>query len=339
MHLENPPSVSVLLPVRNEEKFIDACVASILAQDYPLAQMEIVFVDGMSTDHTVPLLQAWAAKVPQIKVLPNPNRTVPYAMNIAIRGSSGEYIVRLDAHSIYPKDYVSKSIHLLLTKDCDNAGGLFLTRGKGFMGGAIAGALSSFFGAGDAQFRLGGKSGYVDTVPFGAFRRSLFDRIGLYDERLTRNQDNELNYRIRKHGGKIYLDTSLYCEYYCRDTLPKLMKMGFLNGAWNVVTMALCPGAMGLRHFVPLLFVLFACLVPPLYLLTRLSLLLVLYGIGMGSYLMLDGFYAYLVAQKHGWQYLPVLPLIFPAFHMAYGVGSLRGFFMLPRFLGKGEKT
>lgn len=327
--------ISVLIPLRNEEAYIDDCVASILSQDIPLEDVEILFIDGASTDRTVELLQGYARQHPQIHILHNPNRTVPYAMNIGIRECRGAYIVRLDAHSTYPTNYISKCLHALRTQDCDNAGGLFVTHGRSFMGKAIAGALSSFFGVGNAQFRLGRESGYVDTVPFGTFRRELFDRVGLYDERLTRNQDNELNYRIRKNGGKIYLDTSIHIDYYTRDTLPSLMRMGFLNGAWNVVTMALCPGSMGLRHFIPLLFTLFVVCVPLLYWWTGFSFFSVLLGIVLGAYLMLDGFYAYSVAQKIGMKYLPVLPLIFPAFHLSYGVGSLRGVFMLPGVLRK----
>lgn len=333
------PEISVLIPLRNEEAYIDACVSSILAQDVPSAQLEILFIDGDSTDKTLEKLEAYAQDTPQIRVLRNPDRTVPYAMNLGIRQSKGKYIVRLDAHCKYPPDYIRRCVEALEAHDCDNAGGVAVSQGRTYAGTAIAGALSSFFGVGNAQFRLGEESGYVDTVPFGTYRRSLFEEIGLYDERLTRNQDNELNYRIRKHGGKIYLDADIRFDYYARETLPALMRQGFLNGAWNVVTMALCPGSMGLRHFIPLLFTLFVLLVPLLYLLTGVSLFLVLYGLVWGVYLMLDGFYSYSVAQKIGMKYLPLLPVIFPLFHFSYGIGSLRGFFMLPRMLRKGEPS
>lgn len=333
------PEISVLIPLRNEEAYIDACVSSILAQDVPPAQLEFLFIDGESTDKTLEKLAAYAQDTPQIRILRNPDRTVPYAMNLGIRESRGKYIVRLDAHCKYPTDYIRRCVEALETHDCDNAGGVAVSQGRTYTGTAIAGALSSFFGVGNAQFRLGKESGYVDTVPFGTYRRSLFDEIGLYDERLTRNQDNELNYRIRKHGGKIYLDADIRFVYYARETLPALMRQGFLNGAWNVVTMALCPGSMGLRHFIPLLFTLFVLLVPLIYLLTGASLFLVLYGLVWGAYLMLDGFYSYSVAQDIGMKHLPLLPIVFPLFHFSYGIGSLRGFCMLPRMLRKGEPS
>jgi glycosyltransferase involved in cell wall biosynthesis len=328
---ETLPFISLVIPLRNEEAYVEECLRSILAQDYPLERMEILFVDGSSSDGTVAFLQRAAEEIPQIRLLHNPDRTVPYAMNIGIRASRGEFIVRLDAHAEYEADYVSKSIHTLRTVPCDNAGGVWITKGRGYMGEAIAGSLTTVFGVGNAQFRLTPHSGYVDTVPFGAFRRDLFDRIGLYDERLTRNQDNELNYRIRKSGGKIYMNQDIRCTYYCRDTLRGLMRMGFLNGKWNVVTMYLCPGSMGLRHFIPLAFVLAVIGLPLLWLASGAAFFGKLMGLMWGAYLALDAFYSYAVAEKRGWKYLPVLPVIYPGFHFAYGVGSLCGLLALPR--------
>lgn len=328
------PFISLVLPVRNEEKYIRACAESLFLQDYPEERMEVLFVDGCSTDGTVGILREIQRVHPLLRVLNNPNRTVPYAMNIGIRESRGEFIVRMDAHAEYAPDYVSRCIRALQTVECDNAGGVCVTKGRGYMGRAIAGALSTPFGVGNSMFRLDVRSGYVDTVPFGAFRRELFDRIGLYDERLTRNQDNELNYRIRKNGGKIYLDREIRCTYYCRDTLRGIMKMGFQNGMWNVITMFLCPGSMGLRHFVPLLFVLSTIGLALLSLAFGPQVFGVLLLLEWFAYLSLDAFYSYTVAQSLGLRYLPVLPVIFPAFHIAYGLGSLRGFFALRHFAG-----
>ena len=239
------PFISVILPVRNEERYIAACVDSIFSQDYPADQMEVIFVDGRSEDRTVELLHAMQKEHPQIVVLDNPNRTVPYAMNIGIAHSSAPVIVRLDAHAEYPADYIRLSVETLLTKDCDNAGGVFETHGRGFMGEAIAEMLKTPLGVGNATYRLTTEDGYVDTVPFGCFKRALFDRIGGFDERMTRNQDNELNFRIRKNGGKIYLNHNIRVQYYCRDTMRGIMKMGYMNGKWNVITMTLVPGWIG----------------------------------------------------------------------------------------------
>lgn len=339
MQTDPLPFITLIIPLRNEGNYIKECLCSIASQDYPSERMEILFVDGCSTDETVAFLEQATLRMPQIRVLHNPSRTVPYAMNIGIRAARGEYIVRLDAHAIYEPDYVSRSIEALRTLPCDNAGGVLVTKGKGFMGEAIAGSLTTVFGVGNAQYRLAQHSGYVDTVPFGAFRRDLFNRIGLYDERLTRNQDNEMNFRIRKNGGKIYMDDRIRCTYFCRNTLRGLMKMGFQNGSWNVVTMYLCPGSMGLRHFVPLAFVLASFGLPLLWWMTGESFFGTLMGMMWGVYLLLDAFYSYIVAEKRGWKYLAALPLIYPAFHFAYGFGSLRGLCKLPGLRRSGRDS
>ena len=327
------PFISVILPVRNEERYIDACVASIFAQDYPADQMEVIFVDGCSEDRTVALLDRQREAHPQIIVLHNPNRTVPYAMNIGIAHSRGEVIVRLDAHAEYPPDYVRLSVETLLTKECDNAGGVFETRGRGFMGEAIAEMLKTPLGVGNATYRLTTEDGYVDTVPFGCWRRELFDRIGGFDERMTRNQDNELNFRIRKNGGKVYLNHNIRVLYYCRDTLRGIMRMGYMNGKWNVITMTLVPGSMGVRHFVPLAFVASTIGLVLLTLLTRSGLFGGLLALEWGAYLLLDFFYSYTIAKDKCMRFLLVELILYPAFHFAYGTGSLCGICALPRFI------
>ena len=327
------PFISIVLPVRNEEKYISDCVASIFAQDYPADQMEVIFVDGRSEDRTVALLRELQKAHPQIQVFDNPNRTVPYAMNIGIGHSRGEVIVRLDAHAEYPPDYVRLSVETLLSQDCDNAGGVFVTRGRGFMGSAIAEMLKTPLGVGNATYRLTEQDGYVDTVPFGCFRRELFDRIGGFDERMTRNQDNELNFRIRKNGGKIYLNHNIRVLYYCRDTMRGIMRMGYMNGKWNVITMTLVPGSMGVRHFVPLTFVLSTIVLLLLTLATGSLLFGGLLALEWGAYLLLDGFYSWSIAKEKGLRYLPVELILYPAFHFAYGFGSLCGIAALPRFL------
>lgn len=331
------PFISVILPVRNEERYISACVASIFAQDYPAEKMEVIFVDGRSEDRTVALLEQMQAEHPQIVVLDNPNRTVPYAMNIGIRYCHAPVIVRLDAHAEYPADYIRLSVETLLTKDCDNAGGVFETRGRGFMGEAIAEMLKTPLGVGNATYRLTTEDGYVDTVPFGCWKKELFDRIGGFDERMTRNQDNELNHRIRKSGGKVYLNHNIRVLYYCRDTMRGIMKMGYMNGKWNVITMTLVPGSMGVRHFVPMAFVLSTLFLVLMTLLTRSMFFGGLLALEWGAYLLLDFFYSYTIAKEKGPRFFPVEVALYPAFHFAYGFGSLCGLCALPKFL-KAEK-
>ena len=179
-----------------------------------------------------------------------------------------------------------------------------------------------------------GKDMQANTVTVGP-ESELFDRIGGFDERMTRNQDNELNFRIRKNGGKIYLNHNIRVQYYCRDTMRGIMKMGFMNGKWNVITMTLVPGSMGVRHFVPLAFVLSTILLVLLTLITRSMLFGGLLALEWGAYLLLDFFYSYTIAREKGWKFLPVEVILYPAFHFAYGFGSLSGIIALPGFIRK----
>ena len=314
--------VSVVMPIYNEEKYIENCILSLLQQDYTKEKMEWIFVDGCSSDRTKEIIEGFRVRLPNlIRLYSNPNRTVPYAMNIGIKASLGKYIIRLDAHSEYADDYISKCAYYLDTTEADNVGGAVETKSKGFTGNAIALMLSSKFGVGNSQFRTNGQSGYVDTVPFGAFHREVFEKYGLYDERLTRNQDNEMNYRIRKNGGKIYMAEDINLAYYCRDSIKGIINMAMKNGKWNVITMELYPGAMGIRHFIPFVFLLSLIIMPILTMMAPVFGLLFLVEIGL--YLLLNLIFSVKASTEK--KYIPLLLILFPIFHISYGFGSLMG--------------
>ncbi|MGI5901090.1 MAG: glycosyltransferase family 2 protein [Desulfitobacteriia bacterium] len=314
--------VSVVMPVYNEEKYIENCILSLLKQDYPQTQMEWIFVDGDSKDNTKEIIEGFRERYPDlIRLYNNPQRAVPYAMNIGIKKAVGKYIIRLDAHSEYEKDYISKCVYYLDNTDAHNVGGVATTKSRGFVGNTIAKLLASKFGVGNSRFRVGGQSGYVDTVPFGAFRREVFTEFGLYDERLTRNQDNEMNYRIRKNGGKVYLASDIKFSYYCRDNVKDLVKMALSNGKWNIITMKLCPGSMGLRHFIPFLFLLSLIILPLLGIFFPLIGKLFLCELGL--YFLLSLIFAFKEADQL--KQVPLLFILFPIFHLSYGLGSLGG--------------
>lgn len=316
-------NVSVVMPLYNEENYIKKCVDSLLEQDYPIEDMEWIFVDGMSTDRTREVLDNYKNQYPNlIKIFDNPKKIVPCAMNIGIKEACGKYIIRLDAHADYAKDYISKCVYYLNTLDADNVGGIAETKSKGFIGNTIAMMLGSKFGVGNSQFRTNGKSGYVDTVPFGAFRKEVFEQWGGYDERLVRNQDNEMNYRIRKNGGKIYLADDIRLSYYCRDSIRGIVKMAVQNGKWNVVTMKLCPGSMGVRHFVPLCFVL-SLLILPLLAIAVWDCIWILFLAELMLYLLCDIIFSAKAAK--GIANLGLLLILFPVFHISYGLGSIAG--------------
>ena len=315
--------VSVVMPIYNEERYIHGCIESLLTQSYPKDKMEWIFVDGMSKDRTVEIVSGYKEKYPDlIKVLENEMRIAPSAMNIGISAARGQYIVRLDAHADYDKDYITKCVKYLDETDADNVGGIAETKSKGFIGNVIAKVLSTKFGVGNSKFRINGESGYVDTVPFGAFRREVFKRLGGYDERLVRNQDNEMNYRIRKNGGKIYLANDIRFSYYCRDTVSSFGKYALNNGKWNIITMHLCPGTMGARHFIPFLFVLSLLSLPIMsaYLRDDVS---IVFALELLLYALLDAWYSFRSANSVKEFFL--LCGLFPFFHISYGMGSLWG--------------
>ena len=314
--------VSVVMPIYNEEKYIGKCIDSLLLQDYPIDKMEWIFVDGSSKDRTVEILKEYQLRYPNlIKIYNNPQKIVPYAMNIGIEASCGKYIVRLDAHADYATDYISKCIYYLENTDAENVGGVAETKSNGFMGNAIAKMLSSKFGVGNSQFRTNGESGYVDTVPFGAFKREVFSKYGGYDERLVRNQDNEMNFRIRKNGGKVYLANDIHLSYYCRDSIKAISSMARKNGMWNIITMKLCPGSMGMRHFIPFLFV--ASLLGLALLGIIHPIFWMLLGLEIVAYSALNVFFS--IKQATNIKEFFVLLALFPIFHIAYGIGSLIG--------------
>ena len=323
--------VSVVMPTRNEVKHIDLCLMSLLKQTFPREKMEILLVDGQSNDRTIDILNRYAGMYKELFVVKiNPKKAAPAAMNIGIKSASGKFIVRVDAHSEYPPDYIEKCIHYLSTIDADNVGGLFIVKGKGLIGEAFAGVLSSRFGVGNAGFRTYAVSGYTDTVPYGAFRKEVFEKYGIYDERLIRNQDYELNYRIRKGGGKVYLANDVRLTDYCKNDLLGIASQSFSNGKWNIITSRLCPGTMSIRHFVPFIFV-FSVVFLLLLMLIAPKMALLLLSSELILYAMIDIIVSIGIAARSRLKHLPVLIVLFPWFHISYGIGSLLGLMNLKK--------
>lgn len=251
--------ISVICPIYNEEKYIRKCIDSILRQDYPKEDMEVLLVDGMSTDKTREIVLSYCADYPFIRLLDNPRKIVPYAMNIGIQAARGDIVIRLDAHAIYPDNYFSELVAKLYELNADNVGAVCRTlpADDSPKCRAIAAALSSSFGMGNSYFRIGAKEiMQVDTVPFGCYRKEVFDKIGLYDTDLIRNQDDELNARLVKHGGKIYLLPYLIVDYFARNTIKKTGKMFYQYGLYKPLVNKKLGSPATIRQFFPLAFVL-----------------------------------------------------------------------------------
>ena len=250
--------LSVIVPIYQEEKYISKCIDSMLSQDYPKDDLEIILVDGMSKDRTREIVATYTAKYPFIRMIDNPERIAPCAMNRGIKEAKGDVIMRLDAHVYYPKNYFSLLVEKLNElPGAENVGALCNTLpiNDSITAQSIAAVLSSSFGMGNSHFRVGAdKEMEVDTVPFGCFHRSIFDKVGLYDEELVRNQDDELNARIIKAGGKIYLIPQLVCEYYARDTAKKVYKMFYQYGVFKPLVNKKLGSPATVRQFFPLFF-------------------------------------------------------------------------------------
>jgi glycosyltransferase involved in cell wall biosynthesis len=251
--------ISIIIPIRNEENYIIECIDSILNFDYPKELLEVIFVDGMSEDKTVEIIESYMLKYSYIKVIKNEKKIVPVAMNFGIKKAQGEYICRLDAHANYPKDYISKLLHWSQKLDADNVGAVCITdiKSNTNKAKAIQFVMSDKFGVGNSLFRVGVTEPLeVDTVPFGFYKKEIFDKIGLYDERLIRAQDLELNKRLKKYDGKIYLIPDVQCTYYPRENYKAFFKNRFETGRWVILSSYFTNslGSISVRHLVPLFF-------------------------------------------------------------------------------------
>ena len=253
-------TLSVICPIYNEEKYVAQFLDSILEQDYPKEDLEILLVDGMSKDRTREIISDYSGNYSFFRLVDNPQQTVPYAMNNGINNAKGKIIIRLDAHAEYPSNYFSVLVQKLQELEgADNVGGVCITLpcNETTVAVSIAECLSNRFGLGNSYFRVGAKKVMsVDTVPFGCFRKSLFDKIGLYDTDMIRNQDDELNGRIIKNGGKIYLLPDVEIKYFARDKISKVRKMFYQYGLYKPLGNKKLGTPTTIRQFFPLLFVL-----------------------------------------------------------------------------------
>lgn len=328
--MNNFPFVSIIIPCRNEEKFIAKCLDSIIANDYPKDKIEILIVDGMSEDETRDIVREYAQKYPFIKLLNNNKKITPVALNFGINQANGEIIFTLSAHVIYEKDYISKCTKYLSEYGADDVGGIMKTvpENDTILGKAIIFALSNKFGVGNSYFRIGSKEPkFVDTVPFGCYRREVFEKIGLFNENLVRNQDIEFNLRLKKAGGKILLAPDIVSYYYARSNLKGLFRQNFLNGFWVIYSNKFAKTPFSLRHLVPFVFV-FSLIGSLLLSIFWLPFIALFFGI-FGIYLLANIFFSLKLAVKNGLHLFPLIVVSFFALHFSYGIGSLWGLIRL----------
>lgn len=319
------PFVTVIMPVRNEAGFIERSLDAALAQEYPSDRVELVITDGMSDDATREIIRRVARRNPErrIRLVDNPRKIVSTGLNAAIRAARGEVIVRMDAHTEYARDYILRCVEVLSRTGADNVGGPARTKAEGYIQRAVAAAYHSPFSVGGAKFHDVGYEGAADTVTYGCWRREAFESFGLFDEKLVRNQDDEHNLRIVREGGLVWQSPSIRSWYSPRSSLRALFRQYAQYGYWKVPVILKHGTPASPRHFAPGAFILvFFCLATASLFepktLIPLSVLLAAYALWSLSA-------SFVVCRHEGWDLLPVLPLVFAAYHFGYGYGFLRG--------------
>ncbi|PKL80282.1 MAG: glycosyltransferase family 2 protein [Candidatus Melainabacteria bacterium HGW-Melainabacteria-1] len=325
--LNMQPLISIIVPIRNEAAYISRCLNSLAAQDYPQDRLEVLIVDGRSDDGTQSIVAAFAAQRDWIRLLDNPEQTAPYAMNYGLDAARGEIIVRVDGHCELAPDYLRTAVRLLAETGAACVGGPLISLGDSDRAQAIALAMSSPFGVGNAKFRYADQAGWVDTLAFGAYQRNVFETVGRFNPELTRNQDDEFNWRLRAAGLRIWLSPELKSVYYTRGSYRQLWRQYYQYGFWKIRVIREHPGSVQARHLIPAGFV--------------LALGLSLLGLGnrrtRALPLAVLGPYA-LGAMSFGLRrcrrqskYLPAVLAAFPVLHLGYGFGFLAGLAQLLR--------
>jgi len=317
------PFVSVIMPMYNEEKTADACVRSILQQDYPSDRMEVLVIDGASTDRSAEIVRALQEHHPNLRLFHNPKQLTVTSLNLGLSKAHGEIYVRMDSHSDMNRDYVRTCVATLESTGADNVGGLMRAVGVTPQGEAIALATGSRFGVGGARFHFATEPQYVDTVYLGCYRMEVIRALGGYDEEMIINEDDELNFRLIRQGGKVYLSPAIRSSYQCRSSLRALWKQYFRYGKWKVRLIQKHHRVPSLRHLVPGSFaaaVLAGLLLWPLAPMGGWVLLATLL-----PYTVVNLTFSTLLAARNGWRHWPLLPATFFTAHMAYGTGFLVG--------------
>lgn len=317
--------LSVVVIMRNEQAHIRNCLLSLLRQSYPAEDYEVIVVDGRSSDSSAEIVRSLQSEHRNLRLFDNPAGITPAGMNLGIRNATGQIIVIAGAHAVYPREFLASAVQCLAQTGADAVGGpVAPLPANGSLGARLVAAiLQSPFGVGNSRFRTSAEEGFVDTVPFGAYRREVFDRVGLFNQRLVRNQDNDLSARMRSAGGRIFLSPLLTTIYHPAATLGQLLGNTWRNSQWHVATLRENPRALGFRHVVP------AAFVGGLAALALLSMVYAdawpLLGTVVGAHLLAGFLFSPAVWRKFG----AVVALAFPAgclcFHVAYGLGTLAG--------------
>lgn len=330
------PRVSVVIPVRNEADFIGHNLEALLAQDYPAERLEILVADGRSDDTTREIVESMSRRVAEggsgasVVLVDNPERIMPTGTNAAIRRATGDVIVLLGGHAQLPSDYLRSCATTLMDTDAVAVSGAIESRGDGIVGETIAAAMSSPFGIGNSGFRTATSGGpvEVDTIPFGMYRRSVFERVGLFNPNMVRHQDYEFNYRLRSSGGVILLVPSLRATYHVRPSLAALWSQYWQYGIWKGRFVRNHPASLRPRHLAPSFLVLalllgaVAAVLHPAGRLAAFALLAVYLGfVALGTAAL---------ARRLPIDRVLHAPFVLIALHLSYGAGVWLGLALPP---------
>tara|TARA_B100000925_G_scaffold290894_1_gene277256 strand:+ start:220 stop:1218 length:999 start_codon:yes stop_codon:yes gene_type:complete len=325
-------SVSIIIPTLNEENYIADCLESLLASLTDCKEYEIIIVDGESNDNTINIVNQFRKNNQRIKIINNPKKIAPSALNLGVEASKYDIIIRCDAHAYYPSEYIQNNIDLLISSDekTMNVGGYIYSKSKdkNLISSSIAKVLSSSFGVGNSNFRTGATKNKkiieADTVPFGCFKKSIFKLIGNFNEDEPANEDIEFNHRIRKHGYKILLSNSITSYYYVRSNLIDFIKQTLRNGLITTINKNF--SFRSIRHYTPLFFFLFLIFGLISILIFNNKIILFLYYLGISMYLIfiLVGTVFILIKHKE-LKFLFIGPFLFFVLHFFYGLGSFIG--------------
>lgn len=320
--------ISVIIPCRNEELYIEKCIQSLLAQTgIEQNKIEIIIVDGESTDSTKEILDKYAGT--NVRIISNPRLITPVAMNLGIKAATGDYIAILGAHSTYPPDYLSNSLKLFkIDKSILGVGGPIFSEGSNNFSKATALCMSSAVGVGNAKHRFPDYEGFAEMACFPVFHKSAFEKAGFYDEKLIRNQDDEFCFRLRRLGYKIYISPRVQATYYVRTGPMKLFSQYFNYGYWRVAVLRKHKIPISIRQLIPGLFFLIVFIFLVIgFMFRNITLGAALPAIYIGSTLI----FAFISIKKIGIKSAVNIPFVLFILHFSYALGFYRGFFNLIR--------
>jgi succinoglycan biosynthesis protein ExoA len=329
---DNSVRVSIIVACRNEIGHIRLLLDSLLSQDMAGISWEAIIADGMSEDGTRNVLEEYSARHPQLRFIDNAAQIVSPGLNAAIRAARGDIIIRMDAHSSYAPNYCRLCVETLERTGADNVGGPARTRAVGVRARAVAAAYHSRFSTGGGKFHDVNYEGWVDTLPYGCWRKRSLVGIGLFDEALVRNQDDELNLRLTRAGGKIWQSPAIVSWYWPRPTLSSLFHQYFQYGFWKVAVIRKHRLPDSWRHVAPIAFVLSNILLLSGMVVTKAAgaaqwfIALAVLWISMATaYAFITLTASVMAARRHGWAILAYLPVVFATYHFSYGLGSVAG--------------